>query len=35
LTLMGSSLDAVIGGEIVIALDRRAADDTDTGIRMC
>jgi hypothetical protein len=28
-------LDAVIGGEIVIALDRRAAEDTDNWIRMC
>lgn len=25
----------MIGGEIVIALDRRAAEDTDNWIRMC
>jgi len=28
------TLCTVIGGEIVIVHDRRAVDDTDTGIRM-
>lgn len=32
--LITLTLDAVIGGEIVIAHDRRAAEDTDNWIRM-